>query len=59
MLWTAGANLSYRPLSGSAKSFDFCEIMIKRFIRIAGYIKPNNHISARVLRTLDVRFARC
>jgi hypothetical protein len=59
MLLTTGANLSYRSLSGSVSSFDFCEIVIKRFIRIAGYIKLNHHISARVLRTLDIRFGRC
>lgn len=59
MLLTMGANLSFRSLSASAGSFDFCEMMIKKFIRITGYIKLNHHISVRVLRTLDVRFGRC
>jgi len=59
MLLTEGANLPYRSISGSVRSFDFCEIMIKRFIRIAGYIKLNHHISVRVLRILDVGFGRC
>ena len=52
MLLTTGANLSFHHVSGSVRSFDFCVIMIKRLIISEGYIKPNHHISARVLRIL-------
>lgn len=59
MSFTTGANLSFHPLSGSVRSFDFCVIMIKRLIMSEGYIKLNHHISVRVLRILDVGFGRC
>ena len=59
MLLTTAANPSFHPSSDYVRSFDFCEIMVKRLIVLEGYVKLNHHIYVRVLRILDVGFGRC